>query len=295
MTIDIFIPFWGDPELLYASVRSVLGQDDDDWRLTIVDDCYPDRSVGPTVEAFGDERVTYVRNDVNLGITDNYRRCLELAKEEWIVFLGCDDLLLPGYVRTIRSAIERWPQVDVIQPGVRVVDEEERPVRPLVDVVKQRVFRPRMTGPTVLEGEPLAASLLRGNWLYWPSLAFRVEAVRRHSFLENLPLVQDLGLVIDMTLAGSRLLVLPEEVFAYRRHAASASSGPLLEGARFSGERSYFDEAARRCQRHGWPRAARAARAHLASRIHAATLLPRAVRGRSWSSLPVLSRHALRP
>ena len=51
MTVDIFIPFWGDPELLHATVRSVLAQDDDDWRLTVVDDCYPDPTVGPAIEA----------------------------------------------------------------------------------------------------------------------------------------------------------------------------------------------------------------------------------------------------
>jgi glycosyltransferase involved in cell wall biosynthesis len=294
MAVDIFIPFWGDPELLYASVRSVLAQDDDDWRLTVVDDCYPDPSVGPAIEALGDDRVTYVRNETNLGITDNYRRCLDLAREPWIVFLGCDDLLLPGYVRTIRSAVEQWPAVDVVQPGVTVVDESGRIVKPLGDVMKQRVFRPRMTGPAVLGGEPLAVSLLRGNWLYWPSLAFRVEAVRRHAFLDGFPLVQDLALVVDMTIAGSKLLVLPEEVFAYRRHNASASSETLVDGVRFAKERAYFEIAARSCDQRGWPRAARAARRHLASRMYAATLLPRAVSGRSWRSFSTLARHALR-
>lgn len=35
MTIDIFIPFWGDPEYFQATVRSVLAQDEPDWRLTV--------------------------------------------------------------------------------------------------------------------------------------------------------------------------------------------------------------------------------------------------------------------
>jgi glycosyltransferase involved in cell wall biosynthesis len=295
MVVDIFIPFWGDPELLYASVRSVLAQEDDDWRLTVVDDCYPDASVGPAIAALGDDRVTYVRNETNLGITDNYRRCLDLADQDWIVFLGCDDLLLPGYVGAVRSAIDGRADIDIVQPGVRVVDEVGRVVKPLADVVKQRVFRPHMDEPTVLAGESLAVSLLRGNWLYWPSLAFRVEALRRHSFLDGFPLVQDLALVVDMTIAGSKLLVLPDVVFAYRRHDASASSGTLVNGGRFERERAYFEIAARSCEQRGWPRAARAARRHLASRMYAATLLPRAVSGRSWRSFSTLARHALRP
>ncbi|MEO5852615.1 MAG: glycosyltransferase family 2 protein [Nocardioides sp.] len=297
MTLDILVPFWGDPALLRACVRSVLEQTDADWRLLVVDDCYPDDTVAPWVEGLGDSRVGYVRNETNLGITDNYRRCLDLAVHDWMVFLGCDDLLLPDYVATVRAAVDRYAgdeAVDIVQPGVRVVDEHGERVRPLADVVKRRLFQPRLDGPTVLHGEDLAVSLLRGNWLYWPSLAFRTESLRRQSFLDGFPLVQDLALVLDLTMAGSRLLVLPDEVFAYRRHAASASSATLVKGGRFAGEHEYFAIAARRCQERRWPRGASAARAHLASRIHAASLVPAALRARQWSSALKLAHHTMR-
>ena len=295
MTLDILIPFWGDPDLLRAAVRSVLAQDDPDWRLVVVDDCYPDDSVGPWVRALEDPRVSYVRNDINLGITDNYRRCLDLAVAEWVVFLGCDDLLLPGYVSAVRAALARWPDVDIVQPGVQVIDEHGDAVRPLADVVKRRLFRPRLRGETVLQGEELAVSLLRGNWLYWPSLALRTSALREQEFLDGFPLVQDLALVLDLTRSGSRLLVLEDEVFAYRRHAASASSATLVDGRRFDGERRYFAIAMQQSRARGWPRAARAASRHLGSRIHAATVLPLALRTRDWASVRAVAGHALLP
>ena len=78
-------------------------------------------------------------------------------------------------------------------------------------------------------------------------MAFRVEVLRRHAFLDDFPLVQDLALVVDMTIAGSQLLVLPDVVFAYRRHDASASSETLVDGGRFERERAYFAIAARSC------------------------------------------------
>lgn len=296
MTLDILVPFWGDPALLRACVRSVLEQTDADWRLLVVDDCYPDDTVGPWVEGLGDSRVGYVRNETNLGITDNYRRCLDLAVHDWMVFLGCDDLLLPDYVATVRAAVDRDAGdgvVDIVQPGVCVVDERGERVRPLADVVKRRLFRPRVDGPTVLGGEDLAVSLLRGNWLYWPSLAFRTESLRRQSFLDGFPLVQDLALVLDLTMAGSRLLVLPDEVFAYRRHRASASSATVSDGRRFTGERDYFRIAAARCAEQGWLRAARAARVHLASRLYAASEVPGALLTRSWRGARTLTGHAL--
>jgi len=291
--IEIFLPFWGDPGYLYAAVDSVRAQTDPDWRLVVVDDQYPDPSVADWFAALDDPRVRYLRNETNLGITDNYRRCLELASEEWMVFFGCDDLMLPTYVETVRAAIASAPAgVDVVSPGSRVIDETGAISDPLVDRVKQRLFAPRLSGPLVLSGEDMAVSLLRGNWTYWPSLAFRVEPVRAQGFIDDFPLIQDLALLVDLALAGSSMLVLPDEVFAYRRHSQSASSTTVADGGRFRGERAYFAIAAERADRAGWPRAARAARMHLASRLYAVTQVPGALRTRSWGSLRTLARHA---
>lgn len=101
-TLDVMLPFWGDPDLLYAAVESVRGQTDPAWRLTIVDDCYPDESVARHFETEQDPRIRYRRNEVNLGITENYQRCRDLAEHQLTMFLGCDDLMLPGFVETVR-------------------------------------------------------------------------------------------------------------------------------------------------------------------------------------------------
>src|ERR1700754_4143015 len=77
--IEIFVPFWGDPELLYATVESVRAQTDPEWSLVVVDDCYPDPAVALHFAAETDPRIRYLRNETNLGITDNYARCRELA------------------------------------------------------------------------------------------------------------------------------------------------------------------------------------------------------------------------
>lgn len=291
MTLDIMVPFWGDPDHLRACVRSVLAQTSSDWRLTVVDDCYGDESIEPWLASLGDPRVNYRRNETNRGITDNYRRCLELVTEEWMVFLGCDDMMLPGYVAAITEAARG--DSDIIQPGVQVIDERGETVRPLADVVKRRLFAPRVKALTVLGGEDLAVSLLRGDWLYWPSLAFRTVAVRRHDFLDDLPLIQDLALVLDLTMDGSSLTVLPEALFAYRRHSLSASSASLLDGRRFGGEREYFEIAAKRAAERGWHRAVRAARGQVGSRLHALSLLPTALRARNRVAVEMLIRHAL--
>src|ERR1035437_9228618 len=112
MPLDIFVRFWGPPELLRETVRSVLEQRSGDWKLTVVDDAYPDESVSQLFAELDDPRVTYLRNSVNQGITENYRTCVAQATEDLVVILGCDDVLLPNYVDVVLDAYRAFPQVD---------------------------------------------------------------------------------------------------------------------------------------------------------------------------------------
>lgn len=290
--LDVVVPYWGDPELLRATVRSVLAQTDDRWRLTVLDDAYPDPWAGEYLASLGDPRVRYVRNPTNQGVAASFVRCVELAELEAVVLCGCDDLLGPRYVATVLAALDAHPEVDVVQPGVIVIDAQGRPASTLADTVKQRLIRPGGAGERVLSGEPLVTSLLHGDWLYWPSLTFRREALVRTAFRTQFSVALDLALVVDLVCAGSRLLVVPTTCFSYRRHAASVSSVELLDGARFAGEREYFSLARAIVARLGWRRAALAARLHVTSRLHALTLLPAAVR-RAPRAVPALLRHAL--
>lgn len=294
MTIDIMLPFWGDPDLLFETVASVRAQTDGDWRLTVIDDAYPDPRVAEYFGRIDDDRIRYVRNPRNVGIVENFRACVRTATADHLVVLGGDDLLLPGYVGAVRRAVARNPGAAIIQPGVRVVDEHGRPSLPLADRVKQRLLRPRARGgDVVLAGERLATSLTQGNWLYWPSLVFRTAAIRAHEFRDDLPIVLDLAILLDIAFAGGELVVIDDEVFAYRRHTASASQKAILDGTRFRDDRRFFRETAERARAQGWGSTARAARLRLFSRLHAVTELPSVLRRGTAEGRRSIWRHIL--
>jgi glycosyltransferase involved in cell wall biosynthesis len=293
--IDIMLPFYGDVGLLQQTVRSVLSQDDPCWRLTVVDDGYPDDSLPGWFDKLGDARVQYLRNKVNLGANANYRKCLELAEAELMVMMGADDLMLPSYVRTVRSAHQAYPKASIIQPGVEVIDEHGAASRNLVDWTKKAIYQPKLSVRTVMSGEDLAVSLLRGDWLYFPSLCWRTDAVKTVGFRQDLHVVQDLALVIDLVQRGDEMIIDPGVCFKYRRHSASDSSVKAVSGARFIEERNYFVDVAERMRAQGWGRAASVAQLHLSSRLHALTRLPAAVKLRNTEGIRNLSRHAFGP
>jgi glycosyltransferase involved in cell wall biosynthesis len=292
--IDVLLPFYGDPELMRLAVRSVVEQTHPNFRLVVVDDCFPDEAIPDWFEALDDDRVEYHRNEHNLGANRNYMKALHLARADHVVVMGADDLMLPTYLEVVTDTIARYPEAAVVQCGVEVIDAAGDSTRPLVDRVKSRLSLAR-SAPGLHGGEELLISLLRGNWTYFPSLCWRRDRVLAVGFRPDFHVVQDLGLLIDvLQQPEAAMAVTPEVVFQYRRHSGSDSAVKTLSGSRFDEERHYFNQIADELDSCGLHRAARAARAHLTSRLHAAALLPIAARERNGTALKHLLRHATR-
>ena len=285
------MPFYGRADHLKAAVTSVLEQTDPRWRLVVLDDRNPDPEPGEWVAGLGDPRVEYRLNDENLGVSGNFNLAADLVRSEHCVLMGCDDVMLPDYVERIFGLIDGHRDADIIQPGVRVIGADGEVVSPLGDRIKD-LLRPSGSPPSVHRGEELAASLLRGNWAYFPSICWRAEPLRRHGFRADLSTVQDLALMMNIIRAGGTMVVDDVPVFAYRRHGASVSSALAVDGERFVQERTVFAEEAARLAGLGWYRAARAARRHATSRLNALVQLPLAVAARDLAGTRTLVRHA---
>ena len=294
MTVDVLLPYYGDVAMMKQAVESILGQTSQDWTLTVLDDRYPDESIPGYfgVLAAQDPRITYLRNEENLGANGNYRKALTFVRHELAVVMGADDVMLANYLETVVAAHEQFPSAQIIQPGVEVIDELGQPGMGLVDRMK-RVYSPRVQGRRLLSGEPLAISLMRANWLYFPSICWKSDALVATNFREGLDVVQDLALALDLIKAGGGLVVDSSVCFQYRRHRESDSSLRALQGTRFIEEREFFTGMADEFEAIGWRRAARTARLHLSSRLNAATLLPKAWRTKQHQGVRNLRQHVL--
>ena len=290
VTLDIMMPFYGRIDHFKLAVESVLAQSNPDWRLVIVDDVYPDLSAGEWAKSIDDPRVSYIRNETNLRPSRNYRKCVGLMESEFGVLMGCDDVMLPGYVQRVTELIAQFPDAAIIQPGVSVIDGDGEAYTPLADRVK-KWYRFGGTGARQYLGDRLATSLLRGNWTYFPSLCWRVSELRKYEFRLDLDVVQDLAMLLEITKGGGSLVLDDTVVFNYRRHSGSVSAVTGFDGSKFAQERTLFGEADRDLRRLGWNRGARAARIHFSSRLNALTELPGALRSRNTDGRRSLARH----
>ena len=261
------VPYYADPRYLIELVDSVRRQTRGDWLLTIVDDQYPGTAAQDYITEIGDSRISYQRNERNLGVIANVSRCLTLGKAEYVVVMGADDALEPSYVDVVLNAFEQHTDAIMVHPGVVLVDGDGNPTDSLGDRVKRLASRAsRRRGE--LAGEPALRSLMMGNWLYVPAMCFRQDVIGRAEGLGAHGAIGDLAWVVDMLLPGGTLVMVPAPAFRYRRHRSSHSSEHARTAVRFEEEQQFYVRTARRLSEIGWHRAARMARLHPLSRLH---------------------------
>ncbi len=294
MTIHFVAPYYLEPKILFELVDSVVAQTRGEWLLTVVDDQYPGTAAEDYIREIGDPRIEYVRNEVNLGATDNVTKCMSLGKGDYLVVMGADDALEPNYVETVLGMFERHPNAIMAHPGVIVIDEHSKPHDPLPLADRVKVFAGRNAWKhRELDGPDALASLMNGNWLYVPAMAFRQEVVEGTTIRKDFGSIGDLGWVTELLLKGGTLALDPTPAFRYRRHMGSHSSNHAKDVLRFDEERFFYLDAAKRLEAKGWTKAARAARLHVFSRLHAMQSALDALKGGDVKRTMALAKRGL--
>nr|MDP9464371.1 glycosyltransferase [Actinomycetota bacterium] len=222
--ICLAIPFYSNIDYLRAALRSLRAQTDPQWTAIVVDDASPEQDAADMVALLGDRRVRYVRNEHNLGIAANFNRCLVLAaaNAEIVTVFHADDELEPSYVSAVRRAHRAFPAAACVAPRVKVIDSNGRSTRTLADSVK-RLLWPRKL-PAALVGDPGLARLMHGLFFYCPAVSYRVDLLPVLRFDGRWRQVMDLDLYARVLLGGGTIVVVPERVYRYRRHAATMTA-----------------------------------------------------------------------
>lgn len=93
--VSIIMPSYNTAVYIEKSIQSVLDQSYKDWELIIVDDCSSDNTDEVVRQFLKDERIKYLRNEINCGAAICRNKALREAKGKWIAFLDSDDLWMP--------------------------------------------------------------------------------------------------------------------------------------------------------------------------------------------------------
>src|SRR3989442_437688 len=92
--VSVIIPTYNRAEFLGLALTSVLNQTFQDFEILIIDDNSQD-STQEVVTNFGDERIKYIRHDVNKRVAAARNTGVANSNGEYIAFLDDDDEWFP--------------------------------------------------------------------------------------------------------------------------------------------------------------------------------------------------------
>ena len=265
--ITFAIPFWRRPAYLHEALASVVAQRNRAWRCIVMDDGgEPEADVAPVVTAFADSRITYVRHAVRLGMVGNWNQGIDRAATEFVTLLHADDRLLPDYCDVVFALADAHPHAAGLATGAAIIDATGRSAFSFPDAVK-RLLIPAGE-PWLLAGETGLRAIARGDFVMCPTVAWRRERLGARRFDPAWKQVQDLDFLARLLLDGDSIVGTRRRVYAYRRHAASATSLQTRDLSRFEEEVAVLDRIAAQARERGWSDAARIAERKSIVKLH---------------------------
>lgn len=211
--VSVIIPVFNQSEFIAQALASVLEQSYAAIEIIVVDDGSSD-CLGDSLAPFR-ERIRYLRQE-NAGPSSARNLGLEHARGEFVVFLDADDWMLPKKVADHLACFEAEPKLDLVNSGVRVID----------DISGESVtLEPWRKSPLL----DLQAFLL-SHAFYLPAFMFRRAVLERAGGFDcQLRQAEDVDLLLRVMLAGNKGGWLMQSTINHRLHPHSLT--------RYTGER----------------------------------------------------------
>lgn len=125
--ISIAIPAYKDT-YLRECLDSILSQTYPNFEIVVLNDASP-YDIDSIVGSCSDERIRYFKNDVNCGAVDivkTWNKCLDLAKGDYFICMGDDDVLKPWCLEEYVGLIGKYPGLGVYHAWTEIIDENSQ-------------------------------------------------------------------------------------------------------------------------------------------------------------------------
>lgn len=126
--VTVLMPVCNGEQFLLEAINSILGQTFADFELLVIDDGSTDRSA-EIVKNCKDSRISFVRNQANLGLVTTLNRGFDLAQGKYVARMDCDDISLPCRLAKQTAYMERNPECGVCGSWFRKFGKIRKVVR----------------------------------------------------------------------------------------------------------------------------------------------------------------------
>ncbi|MDD1778156.1 MAG: glycosyltransferase, partial [Candidatus Helarchaeota archaeon] len=141
LKISLCIPTYNRAELLKKLLNRLSTFDFDDLEIIIVDN----KSTDKTIELFKNNtynNIKFFQNSKNIGMANNWNRCIELASGDYILIFHSDDLITPELISEYKKIITKYPSVGFIFSYPFKIDASDQIIEKLKVLKGNLIFYP---------------------------------------------------------------------------------------------------------------------------------------------------------
>ena len=205
--VSVCIPAYNQSLFINECIYSAINQTYSNLEIIVIDDRSTD-GTWDEIEKIRDNRIVKIRNENNIGMVDNFRKCLDLATGKYVTLLNGDDLLHKKCIESQIPLFEKNKNIAFSYGLVKKLGNKSGTSK----IIQNSIFQPNEWCVTSLS--------LADNFV------FQAGTIIRKKFLPKNP-ISDL-LYFDWLLwlkLGYNYSVIPinKVVGYYRRHENSAT------------------------------------------------------------------------
>jgi glycosyltransferase involved in cell wall biosynthesis len=121
LLLSVGMPAYNSEQYIRDAIESILNQTFTDFELIISDNASTDSTQLICEEyASKDPRVRYIRNDVNIGVADNYNAAFKLSKGKYFKWASSNDYCAPNFFEECIKILELNPDAVLVFPRTRL-------------------------------------------------------------------------------------------------------------------------------------------------------------------------------
>ncbi len=126
-TIAIGMPIYNEAQYVGKAIESVLNQNLADFKLIICDNGSTDETAKICEEyAAKDRRIEFVKNDLNIGSSQNFAKAFTLSDSEYFVWISGHDLWHLDFLSKCVDGLQENPSVVLYCPKCTWIDDRDR-------------------------------------------------------------------------------------------------------------------------------------------------------------------------
>ena len=270
--VGIVVPFFSNEAYLHEMLCSLESQTSADWVCVVVDDSGRENQAKLTVGSLANQRITYTKNETNLGLAKCWNVGLEYLSTYFspslVAVVHADDVLEANFIEASQKAHSDNPNAIAVHTSVTVVDEENKKRFSFPDFIKFHVAPYKHSRSISTSGDSGLASVLRGNFVFCPTVSFKTDLITQPLFDPQWRMAVDLDLISRLLLDGQTIVGIPDFVYRYRRHRNNLTSQLTDTTVRFVEEISFYKQIAVKCAQKGFDKSAVVASRLTMVRLH---------------------------